>query len=137
MSTPPTINASVSGSFKILLVDDAEAVRLRLKQILEPTGAIIVEAPDGAAALEACKNNKDINTIICDLNMPVMDGLTFLENLNKQWPAASRKPNVVMLTSEHRLSAVSRGKELGVSGWIIKPPPPQALLKLIEKFKNT
>ena len=122
--------------FKVLLVDDAISIRLHVRKILAKSNVSLLEAANGLEALQQCQANRDINLIVCDVNMPGMDGLSFLEELQKTWPANHPKPIVVMLTTENHPDIVKRGESLGVSGWMTKPPPEQALMKLVERLKE-
>ena len=137
MSTAKQLSTSDGLHFKVLLIDDASAVRLHLKKILDSFQPTILEAGDGQQGLDICKNHLDIALIICDVNMPVMDGMTFLEHFNKQWPADKKKPKIIMLTSEHKRDSVLEAKKFGVSGWVIKPPPVQTFVNLISKLMKS
>jgi CheY-like chemotaxis protein len=134
--SPSRPGFTATRAFKILLVDDAISVRLHVRQILVKSGVALIEASNGLEALRECNKNRDIDLIICDVNMPQMDGFTFLAELEKIWPATAAKPKVVMLTTENHPTIVDKGAQLGVIGWMVKPPPEQALLKFIEKLKN-
>ena len=63
--------------------------------------------------------------------MPVMDGITFIQNVRKQ-PALMRKP-ILMLTTERLASKKEQGKAAGATGWIVKPFDPEKLLMTIAK----
>jgi two-component system chemotaxis response regulator CheY len=78
--------------------------------------------------------NSDIGLVICDINMPRMDGLAFLGQLGSRSPDKKLPVPVVMLTTENKLDRVIEGKKLGATAWLIKPPAPQDLLRLVEKF---
>jgi CheY-like chemotaxis protein len=122
--------------FKILIVDDAVSVRLQIKEIFSNTDVAVIDAKDGFQALEQCKNNPDINLIICDLNMPLMDGYEFLAEFHKAWPAGLAKPRIVILTTEVSKSSNEDDKTLGILGWIPKPPSPVGLRKFVDKMRN-
>jgi two-component system chemotaxis response regulator CheY len=123
--------------FKILLVDDTISIRLHVRKILAKSNVSLIEAANGLEALQQCQANRDLKLIVCDVNMPGMDGMTFLEELKKSWPANTPKPSIVMLTTENHPDFIKRGQLLGVSGWMTKPPPEQALLKLVERLKES
>ena len=67
----------------ILIVDDDFISRLVLKKTMEKQGFNIYEAENGAQALEIVQNNDHIVLVSLDLNMPVMDGYEFLNEINK------------------------------------------------------
>ncbi len=115
-------------SSKILCVDDSPTIRGLIKNSLSSKGYIIEESGDGAAALEQL--TPDIELFIVDINMPVMNGFEFVENLKKV-NEYKDKP-VIFLTTESSNEKKARGKELGVSGWIVKPFERDTLLKIVD-----
>ena len=68
---------------RLLIVDDDFISRLMLRRTMESNGFEIYEAENGEQALEIIQNNEDIVLVSLDLNMPVMDGYTFLNEINK------------------------------------------------------
>ena len=58
----------------ILVAEDIEINFLYIRELLEPTGAIIIHAENGKEALEYCQNNNNVSLILMDLLMPVMNG---------------------------------------------------------------
>ena len=72
-----------------------------------------------------------VDLIITDLNMPVMDGLTFIKQVRTQ--AASRFTPILMLTTESGDGRKAEGKAAGATGWTVKPFHPDQLLKVIQK----
>jgi len=102
----------------VLVVDDSRSVRLLVALALRRAGHEVVEACDGVEALAALGGG-EVGCVVCDLNMPRMDGLTFLERL-RELPGHGATP-VVMLTTESGSDAVRRGEAAGVRSWIVKP----------------
>lgn len=107
---------------KVLVVDDSAAVRREVSAALE--GFEVLEACDGVEGTAAVKNNQDLLLVICDVNMPRMDGLEMLEALRGFAPDLP----VVMLTTEGQRSLISKARKLGAKGWIVKPFDPGQLL---------
>ena len=109
---------------KILVIDDSMMVRQQVKRALGPDFEI-VEAHDGVDALEKANENASIGLVICDVNMPRMNGLDFLAafRADKRFLTVP----VVMLTTEAQSDLVARSKALGAKGWIIKPFKPDLL----------
>ncbi len=64
----------------ILVIDDADAVRMTIGFTLQEEGFETIEAADGQDALNKL-NGREIDLIICDVNMPIMDGITFLKKI--------------------------------------------------------
>lgn len=110
---------------KVLVVDDSLMVRQQVKRALAKDGFEIVEAQDGVDALEKATATPEIALVICDVNMPRMGGLDFLESFRKE--DRFKAVPVVMLTTEAHSDLVARSKTLGAKGWIIKPFKPDLL----------
>jgi two-component system, chemotaxis family, chemotaxis protein CheY len=97
---------------------------------LAEAGFSVLEGGNGQEALSALEGQK-VDLIITDLNMPVMDGLTFIRQLRTR-PASKFTP-VLMLTTESQASKKQEGKAAGATGWIVKPFHPGKLLDVIAK----
>jgi two-component system chemotaxis response regulator CheY len=104
---------------RILVIDDSSAIRKAIRRILEPLEYDVVEAEDGAKALEAVHANPDLTAILCDIDMPVMDGLTFLEQLRKS--GGSAPPPIIMCTTHTAFEKIQMAITLGASEYIMKP----------------
>lgn len=115
---------------KVLTLDDGETVRQLISITLESVGFEVIEAENGIEGLRQIEKNPDIAFILCDLNMPEMSGMEFLEELNRQ----NIKIPTMMLTTEVKRDAVKRGKALGLKGWIVKPFDPPALKEIVTKL---
>jgi two-component system chemotaxis response regulator CheY len=110
---------------KVLIVDDSAVMRKIVERALRQAGLEIgevLEASNGAEALvEVEKGSLDI--ILSDINMPVMDGLEFLKNLNKV--EAGKGVPVVMITTEGSEARVVEALSVGAKGYIRKPFTPE------------
>ena len=117
----------------ILVIDDSMLVRKQVGNALKAQGYAIVEAVDGVDALDKLDNNPDTRLVVCDVNMPRMNGLEFLEQL------ATRRTGlpVVMLTTEGQPELIQRAKALGAVGWLVKPFKPEFLLATAKKLAPT
>jgi len=115
---------------KILIVDDAATMRQMVGFTLRQGGFEVVEAENGQDALNKLAGMK-VDLIITDLNMPVMDGITLIQNVRKQ-PAMKNKP-ILMLTTEGLAAKKEQGKAAGATGWIVKPFDPDKLLQTLAK----
>lgn len=116
---------------KVLIVDDSVSMRQMVSFTLRQGGFEVIEVGHGQEALEKLASTSSVDLIITDLNMPVMDGITFIQNVRKQ-PALMRKP-ILMLTTEGLASKKEQGKAAGATGWIVKPFDPEKLLTTIAK----
>jgi len=115
----------------ILIVDDSFSLRQTLAIALKGAGYDVLEASDGKDALTRLDGRK-INLIISDVNMPNMDGISFVK-------AAKALPNyrftpIVMLTTEGDEKKKQEGRDAGVRAWVIKPFQPPALLDAVAKL---
>src|ERR1700759_4293191 len=101
-----------------LVVDDSSVIRKVARRILEGLDFQIVEAEDGAKALDVCKRQLP-DAILLDWNMPVMDGYEFLGNL-RRLPGGDA-PKVVFCTTENDIAHISRALAAGANEYIMKP----------------
>jgi len=115
----------------IMIVDDSPSIRQVVSMSLTKAGYEVLEAEDGQDALNKLENQK-VNLIICDVNMPNMDGLTFLKSL-KQLQNHKFTP-VIMLTTESQQSLKMEGKMAGAKAWMVKPFKPEQMLEAISKL---
>lgn len=115
---------------KVLVVDDSISMRQMVTFTLRQGGFDVVEAEHGQDALDKL-TGATVDLIITDLNMPVMDGITLIQNVRKQ-PTFKTKP-ILMLTTEGLASKKEQGKAAGATGWIVKPFDPEKLLQTIAK----
>ena len=115
----------------ILIVDDSSSVRTVVGIALRGAGYEVVEAGDGAQALQQL-NGRKVNLIISDVNMPVMDGLTFLKEVKKS-PAHKFVP-VMMLTTESAKEKMAIGRAEGARAWMTKPFKPEQMLAAVQKL---
>jgi two-component system, chemotaxis family, chemotaxis protein CheY len=122
-------------SGKVLVVDDSLLVRQQVGRTLLTGGFTIVEATDGVDALQKLVANPDVKLVVCDVNMPRMNGIEFLEALRKEPKNAA--VTVVMLTTEGQTELIQRAKSLGARGWIVKPFKPDLLLTAAKKLTAT
>lgn len=122
-----------TGEFTILIVDDSPFVRAQVKEILRSEPVKVIEAADGEEAWNIFDSNPDIHFVLCDVNMPRLDGVGFLGKVSKKNNGKPAVP-VVMLTTENNLDKVMQGKKLGAIAWLLKPPVATDLLRIIHKF---
>ncbi|MGY4255366.1 MULTISPECIES: response regulator [Bradyrhizobium] len=101
-----------------LVVDDSGVVRKIARRILEGMEFTVIEAEDGAVALEACKRALP-EAVLLDWNMPVMDGFEFLVQLRRM--PGGDQPKVVFCTTENGIDHISRALHAGANEYIMKP----------------
>jgi two-component system chemotaxis response regulator CheY len=109
----------MDNSKTILVVDDASLVRLYYRSSLEPAGFRIEEAFNGVEALEKLRS-MTVDLLIVDINMPLMDGLTFLNTLRQQeLPLASIPALITSTESAEKDFAAARAA--GANHYLVKP----------------
>jgi two-component system chemotaxis response regulator CheY len=113
-----------------LIVDDSASIREMVAFTLREAGFDVLVGIHGADALQKLGDQR-ADIIITDLNMPVMDGITFIRQLRSR--ANSKYTPVLMLTTESQLEKKQQGKAAGATGWIVKPFHPGKLLEVIAK----
>lgn len=134
MSSQENRSSSKSqGWFTMLIVDDSPFVRAQIKEIMRDESVRIIEAFDGEEAWTIFDTNPDIQFVLCDVNMPRLDGVGFLERVSKMNHGRPAVP-IVMLTTESNLDKVMQGKKLGATAWLLKPPVAADLLRIVRKF---
>ncbi len=116
----------------ILIVDDSPTVRQQVGIALAQAGYQVAEAEDGIEGLNAIRQNERIALVILDVNMPEMNGLEMLEELDRS--GRKGEPPVLMLTTEGQPSLVKRAKTAGARGWIVKPFKADQLVATVEKL---
>ena len=119
-------------SAKVLIIDDSMMVRKQVGQALIGAGFSVIEATDGVDALQKLTTSPDTRLVVCDVNMPRMSGIEFLEAIRKVESTANLP--VVMLTTEGQPELVQRAKALGAKGWIVKPFKPDLLVAAAKKL---
>ena len=115
----------------ILVVDDSGSFRTVVKLALQKAGYAVVEACDGQDAAEKLDAAKP-NLIVCDVNMPRMDGLSFARHVKAS--SAHRFTPMIMLTTESQDAKKAEGKAAGVRAWVVKPFQPPVLLDAVAKL---
>jgi two-component system chemotaxis response regulator CheY len=115
----------------VLVVDDSASIRNVIVPALRTAGYQVVEAEDGLQALERAKSHP-INLVVCDLNMPKLDGMGFLKQLRSQPP--HRFTPLVFMTTESREIRKDEGRANGATAWITKPCPPSKLVDVVKRL---
>ena len=115
----------------ILIVDDSASVRQVVGIALKGAGYDVIEGCDGRDALGKLTGQK-VHLIISDVNMPNMDGITFVKSV-KAMPAYKFTP-VIMLTTESQEAKKREGQLAGAKAWVVKPFQPPVLLSAVEKL---
>lgn len=113
----------------ILIVDDSLTQRKLLTSMLEKAGCFVFQAGEGQAALRQLRQHPEIELIICDIEMPVMNGFEFLYAYHQD--STLSPVDVVMLTSRSGKKHRQMGFKLGAKAYLTKPYSEQELLSLL------
>ena len=118
--------------YRVLIVDDSSVMRKIVRRNLRQTGIQVdqeFEAEDGYEAL-AVLANKNVDIVLCDVNMPNLDGISFVKQVRKKPELNDLR--IVMITSEAGFDIVNNAISAGANAYIIKPFTAEHLLEKIE-----
>jgi two-component system chemotaxis response regulator CheY len=114
----------------VLTVDDSRTMRDMLHLALSQAGYRVVQAVDGVNGLEVLEGETP-DIIVTDINMPRMDGFTFIEGVRRN--SLHRATPILVLTTESDAAKKARAREAGATGWIVKPFNP---VKLVDALRR-
>ena len=120
---------------RILVVDDSPSLRALVRCALTDASYEVDEAHDGVAGLERLEKGERPQLIICDVNMPRMNGLAFIKAI-KASPLHRVTP-IVMLTTETQRALLEEAKAVGIRAWLVKPLDPKTLVELVKRVLKT
>lgn len=118
----------------ILIVDDSESIREVVGMALRSEGYNVIVGEDGQHGYELLLANDNVNLIVSDLNMPRMDGITFLKEVRKL--DKYKYLPILILTTESQEAKKIEAKNSGATGWIIKPFVKEKLLSVVKKVMH-
>ena len=113
----------------VLVVDDSRATRAFMRRMLEGEGWTVAEAADGQLALAHVLFGEAVDVALVDWNMPVMNGLEFIQAVRARAEFARIK--LIMMTSETETNQMSRALESGADDYMMKPFVKEALVERI------
>ena len=115
----------------IMVIDDSPSIRMVVSIALKKAGYEVIEATDGKDALSKLTGQK-VHLMLCDVNMPNMDGLTFLKTIkvDKNYKFTP----IIMLTTESQEAMKQEGKAAGARAWVVKPFKPEQMIAAVEKL---
>ncbi len=130
-----SINSSsqaVPSSTKIMIIDDSAALRRTMALSLQHQGYQVLQAKDGQDAMKQLRNQLEVDLIVCDIEMPNMNGFEFLD-LRRRDSTLSKIP-VIMLTSRSGVKHRNLATQLGANAYFTKPYVEQEFLKELNKI---
>ncbi len=113
----------------VLVVDDSKSVRAVIGTTLQVAGYNVLQACDGQEGLDVLNGDEHVDLIITDLNMPNIDGITFIQEVKKLSDYASTP--ICMLTTESEQSKLKEGKSVSTDAWINKPVQPAHVINIV------
>ncbi|MBP1751191.1 MAG: putative response regulator [Geobacteraceae bacterium] len=116
------------GATRILVVDDEENARMALTRLLAKEGFLVESVANGYEALNYLRH-QPVQIIVTDINMPEMDGISFLKELNRSFP----KMNVIMVTAYGGVESYLEAMNLGAFEYINKPVKIDELKLVLKK----
>ena len=117
---------------KVLVVDDSALIHQMYRLVLSRYACEIADAMNGQEALDVLARQDDIQLILLDINMPVMNGLEFLQRVQKE--GAYKDIPVIIISTEGKEEDTIRGLKMGARGYVKKPFQASELHSLIEKI---
>ncbi len=122
----------------VLVVDDSATLRMSVEMTLKPAGFEVAQATNGKEGLQVLEQlaarAQSPAMIISDINMPLMDGISFIKEVKK---TSFKYLPILVLTTEREDSKKMEGKLAGAAGWLVKPFKPETLLSVVKKFTRT
>jgi len=114
----------------ILIVDDSKTVRNLVAFIMKKEGFKVTTAEDGLDGLEKLYSASAVDLIVSDVNMPRMDGLTFIKTVREQ--EAYRDIPIVVLSTEGQDKDIQTGLTVGANLYMVKPAQPEKLVRNVK-----
>ncbi|SNR82319.1 two-component system, chemotaxis family, response regulator CheY [Humidesulfovibrio mexicanus] len=114
----------------ILIVDDSKTVRNLVAFIMKKEGFKVTTAEDGLDGLEKLYAAEQVDLIVSDVNMPRMDGFTFIKNIREQ--EAYRDIPIIVLSTEGQDKDIETGLTLGANLYMVKPAQPEKMVRNVK-----
>jgi two-component system chemotaxis response regulator CheY len=113
------VEVVASAKARILIVDDSSLVRLYYRAALEKAGFEVEQAINGIEALERALS-QSFDLVIVDVNMPRMDGFTFVRALRRIATDVASMP-ALMISTEAETQDIAAGRAAGANFYLVKP----------------
>ncbi|MDM8215304.1 response regulator [Desulfovibrio piger] len=114
----------------ILVVDDSKTIRNLVAFVLKAEGFKVSTAEDGLDAMEKMYNLDPVDLIVSDVNMPRMDGFTFIKNIRMQ--DAYKDIPIIVLSTEGQEKDIQTGLNIGANLYMVKPAQPEKMVRNIK-----
>lgn len=103
--------------FKLLFVEDEENLIIIIADILKKLQSNFLTARNGKEALEVLEEHPDIDAVITDINMPIMNGIELIEEINKR----ALNVDIIVMSAHTESGYMEKAKELGIKNYLFKP----------------
>ena len=114
----------------IMVVDDSKTIRNLLAFVMKAEGFKVTTAEDGLDAVEKLYNLGTVDLIVSDVNMPRMDGFTFIKTIRTQ--DAYKDVPIIVLSTEGQEKDIQTGMSLGANLYMVKPAQPEKMVRNIK-----
>jgi two-component system chemotaxis response regulator CheY len=114
----------------VLVVDDSKTIRNLVAFVLKSEGFKVTTAEDGLDAIEKLYNIEAVDLIVTDVNMPRMDGFTFIKNIRAQ--DEYKDIPIIVLSTEGQEDDIQTGISLGANLYMVKPAQPEKMVRNIK-----
>ncbi|MDR0239225.1 MAG: response regulator [Deltaproteobacteria bacterium] len=114
----------------IMIVDDSKTIRNLLAFVVKAEGFRVTTAEDGLDALEKLYSMETVDLIVSDVNMPRMDGFTFIKTLREQ--DGYKDVPIIVLSTEGKEQDIATGMQLGANMYMVKPAEPAKMIRNIK-----
>lgn len=114
----------------IMVVDDSKTIRNLVAFVMKAEGFKVTTAEDGLDAIEKLYNIGHVDLIVSDVNMPRMDGFTFIRTIRTQ--DAYKDTPIIVLSTEGQEKDIQTGMSLGANLYMIKPAQPEKMVRNIK-----
>lgn len=113
----------------ILAIDDSRTIRELVRSTLTDGGYAVVTAVDGRDGIDRFKDQR-FDAVITDINMPNLDGFGVIEGIRTS--SSNQRVPILVLTTESSPAFKQRARDLGATGWIVKPFDDKRLLEVVD-----
>jgi two-component system, chemotaxis family, chemotaxis protein CheY len=117
---------------KALVVDDSRLMRVILVKSLQELGFEVSEAGNGQEAIDCLEKGPEFKIVLCDWNMPVMNGLDLVRSVrsNERFQSVS----ICMVTTENDVVQLDQALEAGANGYVMKPFTKEAIQQKVRSL---
>ncbi len=117
---------------KVLVIDDSALIHQMYKMVLMRYRCTVINALNGQDGLDKLEKNPDVDLMLVDINMPLMNGLEFIQKVKAS--GNYEQIPIIIVSTEGKEEDTHRGLAIGAKGYVKKPFQPSDLHNLIGKL---